>query len=377
MILKTEDLTLPCVLIFSLPLTLLSNIVNWSTLIFQGFVNFVIPCILFYKARKTYPEIRVPPQFRSALPGESTQNFNYNVNEDYSSGSSTKNSSSSDEDVKVDGKNINSLLSNNEGEPHTAPPTEEIDVASADTSYSSILRAVFVPYVDAVPIWLRVNPSGLAIAFAVAMSVLSFTSILMNIVFLALGINLVGWLLNCTTSQRETRHYCRFFVAAHADKIWQTGHHATAAVPQGHLDSVHLVVAPDRPAPLPANRLQCQGLYCHCQVHLFTRVTSNSCPARSEPGERHEHHHSHVSVEEDRLAQQLQALNKSQEPPAVTFMNWQSWPFSLKIGAFFWREYLKVATATFSSLPALRWRIPSWSPDWPTICLHLSRTSRQ
>lgn len=34
-----------------------SNFVNWSAIIFQGFVNFVVPCILYYQAVKMYPTI--------------------------------------------------------------------------------------------------------------------------------------------------------------------------------------------------------------------------------------------------------------------------------------------------------------------------------
>lgn len=51
---------------------------------------------------------------------------------------------------------------------------------------------VFVPYVNAVPEWLKVNPLHLSVLIGVVMSFLSLAAIVMNIVFLALGYNLVG-----------------------------------------------------------------------------------------------------------------------------------------------------------------------------------------
>lgn len=149
---------------------------------------------MYYKALRTYPELKFPPSFISGGPTDATQQISYHINGDVDgSGSSKQNSSSeSSEEVSVDRKDINSL-------PYDKTKiSQPIKVADADESSSlsatsnNFLKAIYVPYVNAVPEILRMNPKALAMTIAVIMTVMSLATILMNIVFLAIGINLVG-----------------------------------------------------------------------------------------------------------------------------------------------------------------------------------------
>jgi hypothetical protein len=140
-----------------------------------------------------YPDVRVPAQFRTLPPGDSTQPIDFLPKGSIQGDDLLSTTSSScDEDVlKVDGKDLRAYLA---GAPKVEPafPTEDGSESVESSQGSFVFHRVYVPFVDAVPDFLKMDPSALAIAFGVVMSLLSFATILMNIVFLALGINLVG-----------------------------------------------------------------------------------------------------------------------------------------------------------------------------------------
>eukprot|EP01126_Amoeba_proteus_P038410 TRINITY_DN4000_c0_g1_i2.p1 TRINITY_DN4000_c0_g1~~TRINITY_DN4000_c0_g1_i2.p1 ORF type:complete len:392 (-),score=73.38 TRINITY_DN4000_c0_g1_i2:148-1323(-) len=203
-----------------------STVVNWSALVFQGFVNFVIPCILFYKARTKYPYIHVPPQFDNTkfcdhvplkLPGPSpVKEKDTSVIEGVgtfseksgllpvgtfsekpghvSAGTFSEKSGpivfsekpevtiSDEGETKIESSGVNPILK--ESDAKTGSESSEMEIVNFNTYKPPSLEDV---YVDAVPDFLHVNPKNLAIAFAVFMSLLSVASIVLDVVLTVLG----------------------------------------------------------------------------------------------------------------------------------------------------------------------------------------------
>lgn len=149
----------------NLTLTPLSNLTNWSALIFQGFVNFVLPCILFYKARRTYPTIVVPSEFQGPEQSDSTS---------------------------LEPENAEPPKELDSDEENATAQDGIIDDEVSDKSINRTIKPRYIPFVDAVPESLRINPKVLAVIIGIVMFVLCTATIVMDIVFLALGINLVG-----------------------------------------------------------------------------------------------------------------------------------------------------------------------------------------
>jgi len=110
-----------------------SNFVNWSAIIFQGFVNFVVPCILYYQAVKMYPTI---PFFHQKHLQDTAQDQTHH-----------------DEDACSEGQE--------------------------EPLYDEITRPT---YTNAVPSWIRVNPMIFALVIAVIMTLLSVGSIVLDVV---------------------------------------------------------------------------------------------------------------------------------------------------------------------------------------------------
>eukprot|EP01127_Copromyxa_protea_P014462 TRINITY_DN4031_c0_g1_i1.p1 TRINITY_DN4031_c0_g1~~TRINITY_DN4031_c0_g1_i1.p1 ORF type:complete len:537 (+),score=66.73 TRINITY_DN4031_c0_g1_i1:170-1612(+) len=142
-----------------------SHVVNWSALIFQGFVNFVLPCIIYYKAMLMYPTPQAPYETSAVSITDSFL-----------------------EREKLTG-------STGVPDPKSINGDDDSDMYSSKDNSSFLSTVNFSPDVEdvnAVPAGLRIDPVRLAVFMGIVMTVLSVAAIVMNIVLLALGHNLVG-----------------------------------------------------------------------------------------------------------------------------------------------------------------------------------------
>lgn len=148
---------------------------NWSSILLQGFVNFVIPAVIYYKAIQVYPN---PP--KPKLPS-------FKINESSDIGglvppapkffeTKHKDMESKDDTTSTEDSFWKEYM---EGPPKSNEDSNEDSVDDVD-----------VALVNAVPEWLRISPRTCSLLIIIPMTLLSIASIIMNIVFAILGIDL-------------------------------------------------------------------------------------------------------------------------------------------------------------------------------------------